>query len=90
MKDDLEHRAEVVVPVTSRRKFIRAAVATGGAGILSAELGILSARGSSDKAAQFVIPPATTDVTPFKVHVPQAALDDLKKRLANARWPDKE
>ena len=42
------------------------------------------------KAAQFVLPIATKDVTPFKVHVPQAALDDLKKKLADARWPDKE
>ncbi len=90
MKGDLEHRAEVAVPVTSRRKFIIAAAAAGGAGILSAGLGPITAHGSNDKAAQFVIPPATNDVTPFKVHVPQAALDDLKKRLATARWPDKE
>ena len=90
MKDDLEHRAEVAVPDNSRRKFIRAAVATGVAGILSAELGALSARGSGDKAVQIALPSVTKDVTPFKVHVPQAALDDLKKRLANARWPYKE
>ena len=38
MKNDFEHRAEVAVPLTSRRKFIRAAIATGGAGMLSAEL----------------------------------------------------
>jgi pimeloyl-ACP methyl ester carboxylesterase len=90
MKDDLEHKAEVAVPGTSRRKFIRAALATGAAGILSAEVGALSARGNADKAAQIALPAATKDGTPFKVHVPQAALDDLKKRLANARWPDKE
>ncbi len=90
MKDDVEHRAEVAVPAASRRQFIRAAIATGAAGILSAKLGVLSARGSAEKAAQIVLPAGTKDVTPFKVHVPQAALDDLKKRLANARWPDKE
>src|SRR5258707_3590751 len=90
MKDALENRTGVPVPLTSRRKFIGAAVATGGAGILSTELAVLSARGSSDTAAQIVLPAATNDVTPFKVHVPQAALDDLKKKLANARWPDKE
>jgi hypothetical protein len=90
MKDGLEHRAVVAVPVTSRRKFIRGAVATGGAAILSAELAVQSAHGSVGKAAQFVLPAATKDVTPFKVHVPQAALDDLKKRLAIARWPDRE
>jgi hypothetical protein len=59
-------------------------------GMLSASLGTITAQGSSDKAAQFVIPPATNDVTPFNIHVPQAALDDLKERLADARWPDKE
>jgi len=36
------------------------------------------------------IPAATKDIVPFKVDVPQAALDDLKERLANTRWPDKE
>src|SRR5258708_15956661 len=90
MKDDLENRKGVPVPLTSRRKFIGAAVATGGAGILSAELTVLSTGGSADTAAQIVLPSATEEVTPFKVHVPQAALDDLKKKLANARWPDKE
>jgi len=90
MKDDLENRTVLPVPLTSRRNFIGAAVATGGAGILSAELTVLSARGNADTAAQIVLPAATEDVTPFKVHVPQAALDDLKKKLANARWPDKE
>jgi len=57
---------------------------------LSVELTVLSARGNADTAAQIVLPAATEDVTPFKVHVPQAALDDLKKKLANARWPEKE
>jgi len=37
-----------------------------------------------------VLPPATKAVTPFEVHVPEAALDDLKRRLANTRWPNKE
>lgn len=30
------------------------------------------------------------NIRPFEVAVPQAALDDLKARLANARWPEKE
>src|SRR5258708_38880101 len=88
MKNDLEKRTAIPAPVISRRKFILAAAATGGAGILSAGLVPISAQGSADKGAQ--IPTATNDVTPFKIHVPQAALNDLKKRLANARWPDKE
>jgi pimeloyl-ACP methyl ester carboxylesterase len=35
---------------------------------------------------------ATADdsVRPFKVNVPQSQLDDLRKRIADTRWPDKE
>jgi pimeloyl-ACP methyl ester carboxylesterase len=40
--------------------------------------------------AGVVLPPATSAVSPFRVDVPQAALDDLKRRLAMTRWPDKE
>jgi len=63
MKDDVENRTRVPAPLASRRKFMFAAVATGGAGILSTELPVLSARGSADKAAQIVLPAATKDVT---------------------------
>lgn len=35
-------------------------------------------------------PPATKDITPFKVSVPRSAIDDLKHRLKNTRWPEKE
>lgn len=37
-----------------------------------------------------VLPPATEAVTPFEVHVPQAAIEDLQLRLRLARWPDQE
>lgn len=90
MKKDLKNRTGVPVPIISRRNFIGAAAATGVAGVVPAGLRSLSLEGSAMKDAQVVQPTATKDVTPFKVHVPQAALDDLKKRLANARWPDKE
>jgi len=35
---------------------------------------------------------ATKDNTirPFKVHVPQEAIDDLRQRIAATRWSDKE
>src|SRR5882672_224082 len=89
MNSDLENKTGVPTLV-SRRQFLLAAAATGGAGILSASLGPISAHANFDKAAEFVLPTATKDVSPFKVHVPQAELDDLKERLANARWPDKE
>lgn len=30
------------------------------------------------------------EITPFAYHAPQSALDDLKQRLAQARWPEHE
>jgi pimeloyl-ACP methyl ester carboxylesterase len=50
----------------------------------------MSALPTAGNASQVILPPATADVVPFKVHVPQAALDDLKKRLSDTRWPEKE
>ncbi|GAA3579578.1 alpha/beta fold hydrolase [Microlunatus spumicola] len=32
----------------------------------------------------------TTDVRPFALHVPEAALDDLRERLRRTRWPEAE
>ena len=31
-----------------------------------------------------------TAMRPFSVHMPQQALDDLRRRIANTRWPDRE
>src|SRR5216684_7922526 len=56
--------------------------------------GVLSpAIGSSDALAQtsaFKFPDATEGVEPFKVSVPQSAIDDLRRRLASTRWPERE
>jgi pimeloyl-ACP methyl ester carboxylesterase len=35
-------------------------------------------------------PAQDQSIRPFKVQVPQAALDDLRRRIAATRWPDKE
>jgi pimeloyl-ACP methyl ester carboxylesterase len=35
-------------------------------------------------------PAGTTAIRPFQVEVPQEALDDLRRRLADTRWPDHE
>jgi hypothetical protein len=29
-------------------------------------------------------------VTPFRVHVPQAEIDDLRERIRRTRWPEPE
>ncbi|MDQ0252357.1 pimeloyl-ACP methyl ester carboxylesterase [Sphingomonas kyeonggiensis] len=41
-------------------------------------------------AASYGLPPATEAISPFQVDVPQAALDDLRARLALTRWPERE
>jgi hypothetical protein len=40
--------------------------------------------------SELVLPPATKAVAPFKVSVPQSAIDDLERRLASTRWPERE
>ena len=32
----------------------------------------------------------STEIRPFRVEIPQADIDDLKRRLADTRWPEKE
>src|SRR6266478_4408512 len=83
-------RTEVAPTLNSRREFLRAAAASSGVAILSAEFVPETARASTDKVAELVFPPATKAVTPFKVSVPQRAIDDLKRRLASTRWPERE
>src|SRR4029077_9484801 len=86
---DAEKRTEVAPTLNSRREFLRAAAASSGVAILSAEF-VPAARASTDKGPELVLPPATRAVTPFKVRVPDAALDDLKRRLVKTRWPGPE
>ena len=90
MKDDSENRTVEPAPLSSRREFLRAAAASSAVAILSAESAPETARASTDKVAELMLPPATNAVTPFKVSVPQSAIDDLKRRLASTRWPERE
>src|SRR6267154_1442026 len=90
MKNDLENRTRASAPLSSRRRFMRTAAITGGTGLLAAEPLPIRAQENAKKASLLALPAATKDVTPFKVHVPQAALDDLKRRLASTRWPERE
>jgi pimeloyl-ACP methyl ester carboxylesterase len=88
--NDTQEKTEISVPFRSRREFLRGAAASSGAAILSAESVSADASASTDKVAELELPPAMKAVTPFEVHVPEAALDDLKRRLAKTRWPNKE
>src|ERR1700751_4409788 len=73
--------ANLVAP--SRRQLL--ALAAGG--VLGSAVGASEA---SAQATAFELPKATEGVEPFKVLVPQSAIDDLKSRLASTRWPERE
>jgi pimeloyl-ACP methyl ester carboxylesterase len=82
------------VPDTARRATLRgmgAAAAAGGlAGLLPADV-LASVQTSAVVAPiRFERPAPRAGVHPFKVAVPQAALDDLRLRLSLARWPEPE
>ncbi len=41
-------------------------------------------------AAETSVPAVSNSIAPFQISVPQRDIDDLHRRLANTRWPDKE
>jgi len=74
---------------SSRRNILRA--------VMAAPLIPLLGRSSEASADEslggsktFSLPPATAAITPFQVHIPEAALTDLKRRLSATRWPQRE
>ena len=67
----------------SRREML--ALAAGG--LLSPAVGSMQAFA---RTPAFELPNATDGLEPFKVSVPQSAIDDLKRRLASTRWPERE
>jgi epoxide hydrolase len=42
------------------------------------------------KSSALSLPPATSDITSFRVQAPERAVRDLHSRIRNARWPEKE
>src|SRR5260370_3605213 len=90
IKNGLETRTGTSAQVSSRRRFMRAAAITGGTGLLAAGPMPISAQESAKNISRLALSAATKDVTPFKGHVQQAALDDLKRRLAATRGPGRE
>lgn len=68
-----------------RSKMIPAGMAIAGALILQ---GFVSNAQSGPLSP--VKPAPGEDIRPFQVHVPEAALTDLRKRITSTRWPDKE
>jgi pimeloyl-ACP methyl ester carboxylesterase len=75
-------------PVPSRRRFMGVAAAALAAGSLS--------RFAFADSSQAVASPAPltggdkTAVRPFRIHVPDSQLVDLRRRIRATRWPDRE
>src|SRR5246127_745218 len=72
----------------SRRGVLLAAAGLGAVGMAAAACS--DQKSAASKSAQIVLPPATDAVADFKLSLPAGAIDDLKRRLAMTRWPDKE
>ena len=53
-------------------------------------IGISGGAHAADTVASPNTPTGGDSIRPFKVQVPQAALDDLRRRIAATRWPDRE
>nr|WP_307804728.1 epoxide hydrolase [Streptomyces sp. VRA16 Mangrove soil] len=82
--------AEQVSQAGSRRGFLRTAAFAGAASALSAGLGAGAPQAQAATVAGLTLPPAGKDIQRFDLHVPQSALNDLRRRLASARLPEAE
>jgi pimeloyl-ACP methyl ester carboxylesterase len=65
--------------IPSRRQVLVASAATVMAGLVSARPAIAAEEAGEDGA-----------IRPFSVHIPEADLIDLRRRIAATRWPDQE
>src|SRR6202008_3289979 len=74
-RDSADSATGATRPICSRRNFMRVAAASGGAGLVSAGLLPIIVQARTASPSQVVPPPATPEIAPFKVHVPQAALE---------------
>src|SRR5258708_18873669 len=51
---------------------------------------LAAATRAAAEVGPFVPPPATSAVTPFSVRIPHPQRTELKRRLSEARWPERE
>src|SRR6266566_1465449 len=76
-------------PDFDRRRFVGVAAATVAAG----PLGLLGRVNAMTQALTDVAQPTgsgQTEIQPFRFTAPQAALDDLRRRIAATNWPERE
>ncbi len=82
-QDTITHRD--VRPVRyHRHRFLATALLT------LAAAGLVMSSCTAAPSSTVAAAPSSTDIRPFHVHVPEAALVDLRQRLAATRWPDQE
>jgi pimeloyl-ACP methyl ester carboxylesterase len=66
--------------INPRRSFLAASAAAGVVSLLPLHLDLAEAAAPAEDKA----------IRPFRVNVPEAQLDDLRRRVKATRWPDKE
>jgi pimeloyl-ACP methyl ester carboxylesterase len=87
MRKKLENEiATSDVTVSTRRTILKAAA---GFGALSVGAVLTGPREAQAASTGIALPSATEAVAPFQFRVSQDAIDDLKRRLAMTRWPDR-
>jgi pimeloyl-ACP methyl ester carboxylesterase len=84
----IDRAPDLMAGASRGRRGVLRGLAAAGAALGAASLLPDAAHAAAPVA--FAAPPARPGVTPFRAAIPQAALDDLKRRLALARWPERE
>ncbi|MGW2101106.1 epoxide hydrolase family protein [Streptomyces olivaceoviridis] len=74
----------------SRRNLLRTAGVAGLASAVPAFSGADLASADTGTVGPLSLPPATGEITPLHLHVPEALLKDLRQRLAHVRLPERE
>ena len=74
----------------TRRGIVRTAAAASSIVVPAAWIGARPPIADAALETRFTLPPATRDITRFRLHVPEAELQNLRRRLANTRLPEQE
>jgi pimeloyl-ACP methyl ester carboxylesterase len=74
----------------TRRGVVRTAAAATSIAVPTVWIGARPLMADAASKPMLVLPRATQDVTPFQLHVPESALQDLRLRLAGTRLPERE
>ena len=76
---------------TTRRRFLAASATAGAMGFATSAPGDVAALGTEPPGgAGGRAATDRTSIRPFRVDVPQAELDELRRRIRACRWPDRE